>query len=74
MEERLNELREEYRRGIEAAMQLDQRRAELARTLLRISGAIQVLEEMRRPSAPGAAPGAAPTPPPAAPRMSVVGG
>ena len=66
----------EYRRGIEAAMQLDQRRAELARTLLRISGAIQVLEEMRRGSAapPATEAGVTPGQAPAGPRMSVVGG
>jgi hypothetical protein len=48
MDDRLTELRDEYRRGIEQMVQLEQRRAELSRTLLRISGAIQVLDELRR--------------------------
>lgn len=50
MEERLQELRDEYRRGMEEMVRLEQRRMELSRTMLRISGAIQVLEEMRRGS------------------------
>ncbi|HEX2094964.1 MAG TPA: hypothetical protein VHG28_21365 [Longimicrobiaceae bacterium] len=63
MEERLSELREEYRRGMEEMARLEQRRLELSRTLLRISGAIQVLEELRaRDSAA-----------PPEPRMQVVG-
>jgi ATP/maltotriose-dependent transcriptional regulator MalT len=46
MEERLDELRSEYQRGLRELALLDQRRDELHRTLLRISGAIQVLEEL----------------------------
>jgi hypothetical protein len=68
MDERLNELREEYRRGMEEIVRLEQRRVELSRTMLRISGAIQVLEELRASFA---------TPPAAAaaevPRMQVMG-
>jgi hypothetical protein len=43
---RLEELRVEYARGEQQLAQLDQRRAEVRDTLLRISGAIQVLEEL----------------------------
>ena len=46
MEQRLEELRAEYQRGFREMALLDQRRQELHRTLLRISGAIQVLEEL----------------------------
>jgi prefoldin subunit 5 len=46
MEERLAELREELERGQEQLELLDHRRRELRDTLLRISGAIQVLEEL----------------------------
>lgn len=42
---RLAELREEYARGEGAMKELDSKREELASTLLRIGGAIQVLEE-----------------------------
>jgi len=48
MQERLEELRGEYRRGMEELARLDARRLELQRTLLRISGAVQVLEELTR--------------------------
>jgi hypothetical protein len=44
--ERLAELRREYQLGQEQMAVLDQRRQELRDTLLRISGAIQVLEEL----------------------------
>jgi hypothetical protein len=67
MDERLSELREEYRRGMEEIVRLEQRRMELSRTLLRISGAIQVLEELRSRSAVPLA--AAPD----APRIQVMG-
>jgi hypothetical protein len=46
MEERLTELRVELARGERRLDSLDRERAELLRTLLRISGAIQVLEEL----------------------------
>ena len=44
--ERLEELRGEYARGQAQVKALEQRQAELHDTLLRISGAIQVLEEL----------------------------
>lgn len=46
IEKRLQELRTEYSRGEQQLAQLDQRRQELRDTILRISGAIQVLEEL----------------------------
>lgn len=48
MRERLAELRAEFEKGQQRLQLLDQQRAELRDTLLRISGAIQVLEEMLR--------------------------
>jgi len=46
LEKRLIELRAEYTRGEGQLVQLDQRRAEVRDALLRINGAIQVLEEL----------------------------
>jgi len=46
MEQRLEELRKEYQNGLQQLALLDRRRQEVHRTLLRISGAIQVLEEL----------------------------
>lgn len=46
IEQKLQELREEYAKGEQQLVQLDQRRRELQETMLRISGAIQVLEEL----------------------------
>ena len=43
---RLDQLREELRSGNAQLAQLEQRTEELKQTLLRISGAIQVLEEL----------------------------
>lgn len=44
--ERLDTLRREYATGEQQIAALDARAAELRSTLLRISGAVQVLEEM----------------------------
>jgi prefoldin subunit 5 len=44
--DRLRELQEEFQRGRDEMSRLDQRRSELHAVLLRISGAIQVLEEL----------------------------
>ena len=46
MRERLAELKADFERGQQRLQLLDQQRVELRDTLLRISGAIQVLEEL----------------------------
>jgi hypothetical protein len=46
IEKRLEELRREFRTGRELLERLDRERAKAQETLLRISGAIQVLEEL----------------------------
>lgn len=43
---RLEELKEEYRKGQERLIALEQETTNLSNTMLRISGAIQVLEEL----------------------------
>jgi predicted nuclease with TOPRIM domain len=45
---RLKELKEEYQKGQERLMALEQETSNLRNTMLRISGAIQVLEELIR--------------------------
>lgn len=47
LEQRLAELEKEFERGQAQMAALDQERAELRDTLLRISGAIQVLRELQ---------------------------
>lgn len=46
LEERLKSLKTEYEAGQKAMAELDAKQASLQATLLRISGAIQVLEEL----------------------------
>lgn len=46
MEQRLEELKGEYEAGQKMLADLEQKRMTLEQTMLRISGAIQVLEEM----------------------------
>ncbi|MGH3925680.1 MAG: hypothetical protein ACRDTT_22945, partial [Pseudonocardiaceae bacterium] len=46
LEKRVAELENEYRAGQEMLAELDAKRADLHQTLLRISGAIQVLKEL----------------------------
>lgn len=46
LEQRVRELRTEQHKGQQMLAELEGREAELRQTLLRISGAIQVLEEM----------------------------
>lgn len=46
MEKRLEELRSEFESGQTMMTDLENRRAQIRSSLLRISGAIQVLEEM----------------------------
>lgn len=64
LEARLAELRREYETGQRMLADLDRQRTELQHTLLRIAGAIQVLEELLAPDATGA-PLSAPDAPPA---------
>jgi predicted nuclease with TOPRIM domain len=60
LEKRLEELRGEFETGQNMLVELETKQANLRETLLRISGAIQVLEEMldaeSRPSGNGAVP------------------
>ncbi len=53
MTEKLRALEEEYRKGQRMLADLDERRAEIRDTLLRISGAIQVLKELSAGAAAG---------------------
>jgi hypothetical protein len=46
MKQRLDQLRDEYEKGRQQLALLERRREEVHTTLLRISGAIQVLEEL----------------------------
>jgi prefoldin subunit 5 len=46
MSEKLTVLEEEYRKGQKMLAELDERRGQVRDTLLRISGAIQVLREL----------------------------
>jgi hypothetical protein len=46
LEERLQQLKQEYESGRKMLADLEAKQADLQQTLLRISGAIQVLEEM----------------------------
>jgi hypothetical protein len=46
MTERLKILNEEFRKGQQMLFELDERRNQIRDTLLRISGAIQVLQEL----------------------------
>jgi hypothetical protein len=52
LERRLSELKSEYQAGQKMLVDLEARQAELRQTLLRISGAIQVLEELLAPGGP----------------------
>jgi flagellar biosynthesis chaperone FliJ len=58
-ETRLEALRREYETGQRMLAELEARRLELQQTLLRVSGAIQVLEELLAAGEPTAAPGQA---------------
>lgn len=52
LEQRLQELRAEFESGQRMLVELEQKRANLEQTMLRISGAIQVLEELLKPDTP----------------------
>lgn len=46
LEKRLNDLKTEFEQGEKMLADLDGRREQVSQTMLRISGAIQVIEEM----------------------------
>jgi hypothetical protein len=46
LEKRLDELKAEYDQGEKMLSDLDARREQVRKTLLRISGAVQILEEL----------------------------
>jgi hypothetical protein len=59
IEQRLQQLKAEFETGQKMLAELEQKKANLEQTLLRISGALQVLEELltaEEPSPNGAAP------------------
>lgn len=62
IEQRLTALRSEHETGVRMLAELEDRRAELQQTLLRIGGAVQVLEELLTadPAGPAQSNGAAP--------------
>ncbi|MGH3930134.1 MAG: hypothetical protein ACRDTF_09175 [Pseudonocardiaceae bacterium] len=77
LEKRVTELEAEYRAGQEMLAELEARRADLQQTLLRISGAIQVLKEILTAEPEPAGNGAAAPQPgqdPAAASPSLVSG
>jgi hypothetical protein len=51
LEQRLSSLQKEYETGQKMLADLDTKRANLAQTLLRIEGAMQVLRELLEPDA-----------------------
>ncbi len=51
LQQRLNDLQAEYESGQQMLADLEARQTELRETMLRISGAIQVLEELLGPEA-----------------------
>jgi predicted nuclease with TOPRIM domain len=63
LQRRLQELRSEFEAGQKALAELETRQANLRETLLRISGAIQVLEEELAKTGDGPPPGEEPSPP-----------
>jgi prefoldin subunit 5 len=60
LERRVSELKAEQQKGQQVLAELEGREAELRQTLLRITGAIQVLEELLAAAEPPAANGMAP--------------
>jgi predicted nuclease with TOPRIM domain len=59
LENRLDELRKEYERGLNELRELEGRQNTLRQTMLRISGAIQVIEEELKRTEPAAESGPA---------------
>ena len=56
LRERLDRLREEYATGMKTMAEIEKKQEELRAVLLRISGAIQVIEELLASDKPPAAP------------------
>lgn len=71
LEKRVSELEDEYRAGQEMLSKLDAQRADLQQTLLRISGALQVLTELLTAEAEPATNGAEPARPAASGQQPV---
>jgi uncharacterized coiled-coil protein SlyX len=65
LEQRVTELESEYQAGQTMLADLDAQRADLQQTLLRISGAIQVLKELLDTTPTNGASAPVPTPEPA---------
>jgi len=55
MEQKLQDLKERFEQGQQQLAVLEQRRTELRDSLLRLSGAIQILEEIKAADGSGAA-------------------
>jgi prefoldin subunit 5 len=64
VERRVSELKAEQQKGQQMLAELEGREAELRQTLLRITGAIQVLEELLDGASNGKAPDGSPVPDP----------
>jgi prefoldin subunit 5 len=60
VEQRVSELKAEHQKGQQMLAELEAKEADLRQTLLRISGAIQVLEELLTAAEPSAANGGEP--------------
>jgi prefoldin subunit 5 len=56
MNDRLAQLKKELEKGQQQLALLEQRKQEVRDTMLRITGAIQVLEELQAPPPPAAVP------------------
>lgn len=69
MEKRVSELETEYREGQRMLADLEAKQADLQQTLLRISGALQVLNELLAAENASETGGAEPAPPAAAARQ-----
>jgi len=63
LEQRVSELKAEQQKGQQMLAELEGQEAELRQTLLRISGAIQVLDELLAGAEPPATNGTAPAAP-----------
>jgi prefoldin subunit 5 len=60
IDQRIAELKQDFQRGEERLRELDMQQAQLRETMLRIAGAIQVLEELRGGQEGGESPASPP--------------